>query len=448
MFRFDDINALAYDLPEGIKSLRYAGYFDREIAAIDAMLRLDIPDALRTRLTFEREVAGRMAQDYTMTYEDMLAELRRRSPKFTSADLDRLIADGRADWRLREGRICFQNDCVDSLHINALPVLYHTEGEPKPAVNESMRMMKRYGKQGIRHHIRHTVCPADAAREDGRRILVHIPMPAETDAQRNLRILDATEGGYLSNAAQRTLSFDTIDREGRVYFAEYTFDAVQRYLPYTPEAVHAEQPTENTGEQYPHIRFTPYLRALAAEIVGSETNALVKARRIYDYITKHVAYSYMRNYLLIDNIPEFAALNLRGDCGVQALLFITLLRIAGIGAVWQSGMNIHPDHINSHDWARYYVAPFGWLYADLSCGGDAWREGDTELHDFYSRCTVPTRLIANNAFQTEFDPPKKHLRIDPFDNQIGEIEYEDRGLSSAERKFRRENLGMAPLKSI
>ena len=446
----EDIRSLAFGLPEGIRSLREAGYIDRELAAIDDLLGRDIPQALRTRLTLEREIALRLTRDYTTSYEALLSRLQSRFPACTSDDLDRLIADGRADWRLRDGKIRFQNDCADSLEINALPVLTHGEGRHEPeddplGARACAAKMRENGRLALRHRLRHSVWPSDEARQPGARILVHIPMPAETDTQGNLRILDAAPGGFLSDAAQRTLSFDTVDRPGQVYFAEYTFDAVQRYVPFAPEAVCAEQPDAFRGEEYPHIRFTPYLRALAQEIAGTEPNALLRARRIYDFITKRVAYSYMPDYLVIENLPEYAAMNLRGDCGVQALLFITLCRIAGIGAVWQSGLSLRPGRAGSHDWARYYVAPFGWLYADLSCGGDAWREGDAAMHDFYSRCTVPLRMIANNAFGTPFDPPKRYLRIDPFDSQTGEIEYENRGLCAAERRLRRENLGSEPL---
>ena len=41
-------------------------------------------------------------------------------------------------------------------------------------------------------------------------------------------------------------------------------------------------------EQYPHIRFTPYLRSLASEIVGEEKRPMEIARRIYDYVTNNV----------------------------------------------------------------------------------------------------------------------------------------------------------------
>ena len=107
------------------------------------------------------------------------------------------------------------------------------------------------------------------------------------------------------------------------------------YVEPKPEKALESQPTFYTEEQLPHIRFTPYLRSLAAEIVGAETNPVVKARRIYDYITTHVMYSFVRSYFTIDNLTEYMGTGLKGDCGIHALLFITLCRIAGIPARWQ-----------------------------------------------------------------------------------------------------------------
>jgi hypothetical protein len=37
-------------------------------------------------------------------------------------------------------------------------------------------------------------------------------------------------------------------------------------------------------------------------------------------------------------------------------------------------------------------------------------------------------MVANREFQAAFTPDKTHWRCDPYDNQTGEIEYEDRGL--------------------
>ena len=52
-------------------------------------------------------------------------------------------------------------------------------------------------------------------------------------------------------------------------------------------------------------------------------------------------------------IPEYCASRLRGDCGVQALTFITMCRIAGIPARWQSGLYADWRSADSHDWAMF-----------------------------------------------------------------------------------------------
>ncbi len=174
-------------------------------------------------------------------------------------------------------------------------------------------------------------------------------------------------------------------------------------------------------EKPPHILFTPYLRNLARRIVGDERNPYLRAKRIYDWITTRVRYSYVREYCTYENIPEFVASELRGDCGMQALLFITLCRIAGVPARWQSGWFITPHSAGPHDWAQFHVSPYGWLPADLSFGGS--RRDEPRRREFYFGNLDAFRMIANDDVQGEFQPPKKYLRSDPVDNQRGEVEW-------------------------
>ena len=204
------------------------------------------------------------------------------------------------------------------------------------------------------------------------------------------------------------------------------------YVDPDPDKVCAEQPSFCLEEEAPHIMFTPLIRAMCQEIVGDETNPLLKAKRIYEYVTDRVRYSYVRRYSTILNIPEYAAVNQKGDCGVQAVLFITLCRCAGVPARWQSGLFAAPYDIGGHDWAQFYVAPYGWLYADLSFGGSAHRLGNEERRAFYFGNLDPFRMPANLAFQHEFIPPKQFMRNDPTDNQYGECEYNDRALTLKE----------------
>ena len=190
----------------------------------------------------------------------------------------------------------------------------------------------------------------------------------------------------------------------------------------------AEQPTFHLEELHPHIVFTPYIKALTEELTAGLDNPVQKARAIYDFITKKVKYSYMRDYFGLENIAESCARSFRGDCGVQALLYITLCRCASIPSRWQSCLNAAPDSVGAHDWAESYIAPYGWFFVDPSFGGGANRAGLEERRLFYFGNLDPFRMVANREFQAEFTPPKVHWRADPYDNQTGEVEYEDRGL--------------------
>ena len=124
--------------------------------------------------------------------------------------------------------------------------------------------------------------------------------------------------------------------------------------------------SDDLAELAPHIVFTPYIRALAAELSKGCETPLEKARNFYDFITLNFKYTYMPAYFSLEDIPGNCARTFTGDCGVFALLFITLCRCAGIPAQWQSGLAAEPDFIGGHDWVRFYAAPFGWIYADPS----------------------------------------------------------------------------------
>ena len=191
-------------------------------------------------------------------------------------------------------------------------------------------------------------------------------------------------------------------------------------------------PAFDTEEMLPHIRFTPFIRALCNELKGDETNPLLIARRFYDYVTPNAVYRYVPPYFMKTNNPEYFAAGQRGDCGMHALLFITLCRCVGIPAQWQAGLYARPGSVGNHDWARFYVAPYGWLYADGSFGGAAYREGHLDRWNFYFGNLEPWRMVSNAAYQADFMPPKKHVRIDPYDNQCGEVETETRGLTAFE----------------
>ncbi|MGB9708563.1 transglutaminase-like domain-containing protein [Infirmifilum uzonense] len=261
---------------------------------------------------------------------------------------------------------------------------------------------------------------------------VWIPIPREEGINREVRILHS-DPAFKHVAPpmhpQRTIYFEleeTLDSLEVVYeFTSYGF-----YVKLNPNEASITQNSEilsrYTVEKPPHIVFSDHLIKLTKRIIEDEPNPLRKAQRIWDWITSNVRYTYAWDYSLYDSISEYVARNLRGDCGMQAILFITMARIAGIPARWQSGWYLNPVRPGMHDWAQIHIEPYGWIYVDPSFGnknkGDGWR------NSFYFGSIEGYRLAANIDISTQFDPPKEYFRSDPVDNQRGEVESKERNM--------------------
>jgi transglutaminase-like putative cysteine protease len=305
--------------------------------------------------------------------------------------------------------------------------------------NSSLKK-NRTGKRHI--HIKHEMYVRDFAFIPGETYLAHLPLPMPCAQTENIRLIDMTENAIVApeDYPQRTASFKKKLDVSEKFFVEYEYDNVARYVDITkaPEGSMPVYPNAkpvcdaDLAEQLPHIRFTPYLRSLAEQIMDGCMDKTEIVRRIYTYVTSKVKYTFMREYFTVENGSEYAALNLKGDCGIQTLLFVTLCRLCGIPARWQAGLYTPADGIGNHDWSQFYLEPFGWLFCDCSFGGSAWRAGNMERWAFYLGNLDPYRMVCNSAYQQSFYVPKQHMRIDPYDNQCGECECGVRGFSDPE----------------
>jgi transglutaminase-like putative cysteine protease len=182
--------------------------------------------------------------------------------------------------------------------------------------------------------------------------------------------------------------------------------------------------------QGPHMVFTPEIRALSRQIVGEETNPYWKARRCYEWIAEHIQYSYAIEYSTIRNISEYCLRQGYGDCGQEGLLFLTLCRLNGVPARWQSGWNTFPGEKTIHDWTEIYLAPYGWVPVDPYMGVYAMRyataltrEQRLEVRDFYFGGLDQYRMAANSDHCQTLAPPKQSMRSDDVDFQRGELEW-------------------------
>ena len=429
MTKNDDFFHLFTTLPPEIARRKAMGDLEGALRLIDRELARDALGELAPRLRAERVRLERLPRDYPYSRAAALAMIRAEWPEFTGAQFDALVDAGRIDWRNIKGESRYHKDFLDSLRI------YPREapGLKQEPVDNAQRdaVLERMEREGaLTAHITLKATIRTRMPAAGKPVQAWLPVPARCPQQSGIEILDATPGYLLApeDAPQRTVFWESRDRDSFTVTYRYCHRAVftaPLTLPWDPV-----QPTFDTAEQLPHLAFTPYLRALAARLIEGCASPAEKAAAIYDYVTGNVDYRYQPAYLQLDVIADTCAKELRGDCGVMALLFITLCRIAGIPARWQSGLAVRPDHVGSHDWAMFYIAPHGWLWADPSFGSSSRRNGETRRRKHYFGSLDPWRMVANSAFQAPLTPPDPEVRQDPYDNQRGEMTVDGVGLDS------------------
>jgi hypothetical protein len=445
-FRESDIKYVALSLPDEVNYYKFRGEFALEVEAIKRYLEGELYLPLRRRLEIELVIASVMQMDYLMNTETLIEKIQRHYPLFDRDALEHIVSLHIADYIVRDGERYFQRSAVSNILNQADRYLHSLESGvmPPPKRNalrhECLQIMRKYGYRKVRYRIKEWIEINESAAREGAVVRAHLPYPSECAEQSDIVLHGSSHPVFISDAEQRTAYIETEYRAGETYWVDFSYTLTVPYREIDVNAVSEEQPSFYTHEQLPQIRFTPMIREIAESLRGEEKNPLVLAWRAYEFVTKNVTYSYMRDYLCIDNIPEFALHSHRGDCGVMALLFITLCRALGVPARWQSGSHVRPNGISSHDWAQFYVAPYGWLYCDPSFGGGALRAEDEELWRHYFGGFDTFREINCTDIATTFDPPKRYMRTDPYDNQSGEIEYADAPLFFGDYRCWREVL--------
>ena len=439
----DHFKYLNIGLPEDILRRKMHGDFEGAIRLIDRKLAQEIPDALRSCLIVQREIMSRTAADYPYSKEEAIAIIREHIPDFEEAEFDERVDNGRIRWIYIDGEMRIFNRFFQSM-VKADPPFAARAGVSLPGVesnvnknvvgllDRSMQKMKENGHMTNRIRIRASVKVKDEVFEKGMFIRAHLPIPAMCEQQTDIKIEKMyPENGMLAplDAPQRTICWEENMEENHEFWVEYSylhraeFHDTENMGPSDPV-----QPNFFVHEEAPHIVFTPYIKELVKTLTKGVTDPLEKARIFYDFITLNMKYTFMPAYFGLENISETCARDYTGDCGVFALLFLTLCRCAGIPACWQSGLAAEPDFCGGHDWVRFYVAPHGWMFADTSYGTGAVRLEKEERRKFYFGNLDPYRMVANSEFMAPFTIDKDHWRADPYDNQLGEMETTDRGL--------------------
>ena len=427
----ETFRSLNVGLPDDVERLKAAGYYQEAIERIDAYLAEDwtvtqnsprsqgaepveeqLPqnptphgvEALRDAMLAQREMMRRIPAEYCYTEDEAVARMQGLVRDFTREEFRLLVKEGRVDWRFVEGEKHYLDRFAETLLATHADLAARQIDPPAPGTsarefrNRQHEQMERDGQASARITLKTSVGMSDEAfaaalaeaKAEGRNsvhVRAWLPIPAACLSQSEIELLDCTEPPARiadENAPQRTVFWEADLTENRRFGVEYRYRTTAVYTDPMDIRPDAQQPTFDTGEEAPHIVFTPYLRALAHQLTDGITDPAEKAKRIYDYVTLNVRYHFQPS-----------------------------VSLTGVGC---------------HDWAMFYIAPKGWMYADCSFGASMARQGDEKMRRHYFGSLDTGRMVANRAFEAPFDPPMTGFRSDPYDNQSGECEVDGVGL--------------------
>jgi transglutaminase-like putative cysteine protease len=434
-----------------VRALVDAGRFSYAEAQIESSLEQpSLSSADRSALTFERERMRRILLDFSLTADDVQARLRRQIPDLSSTEFAAWDAAGLFEHQVIDGRTLYFNRSPSNLfRLSEAAVKRRNSATPAftDGPNESANAHHREVRDLALKTGKHSVAPRQVrvtysltvnpdAVPNGETVRAWLPFPrALSGQQEGVRLVESTPSLSLiapESALQRTVYLERRAEAGKPteFSITYELTVFGQYHLIDPAKVHAVSRTKDLApylaERAPHIVFTPAIRKLSSEIVGTETNPYRIAHKLFAAVDR-IPWAGAREYSTISNISDYTLHAGHGDCGQQTLLLMTLLRLNGIPARWQSGWVYSdaqigdPHYDNMHDWAQIYLPPYGWVPMDVTFG--LLKSGDPQIESFYLGGLDAYRIAFNDDFSQPFVPAKQHYRSDTVDSQRGEVEW-------------------------
>ena len=282
--------------------------------------------------------------------------------------------------------------------------------------------------------------PSDKLPKTGT-LYLWIPLPVETDSQKNVTILSVEPAQYVKSSTGTQgdigIAYFEIPLE-RVTGSSFNVSAKFRFTQYEQRFVidPAKVGSYNTSDpEYlkytapsKNIVLSPQLKQKARDIVGNETNPYRKAQKIYWHVISQ-PYSLPSYARLLTNgtgqpISEYVRITGYGDCGAQSAYFAALCRAVGIPARALGGRQMIPGYGGSHFWSEYYLPGYGWIPNDVTIAeGAEWSYNATDADrlrykTYYSENLDPYRYI----IQKDVDIP---LVPDPDDKTMLDMAFQE-----------------------
>lgn len=394
-----------------------------------------------------RDIIRRIRRDYSLNSFELLEKLGPQVKDLRLEDIESWTGRGELQFRRLDGEVRYfrrepanlMRFCEEAQKRRVRPV-----ARPAFDLNDHLAKVIAAATQSgsatvlpVRQRVvfRLSVPAGSAALRKGALARAWLPFPQVYRQQSEVKLIETAPAAAVAAAngsAHRTIYLEQRVEDpakGLAFEATFEFTCAAYYPALDAakvEVLPAGFAKEYLAERRPHIAFTPAARELAKQIVEEETNPLLRARRIFHWVDANLRYNAEEEYAIIPSFSEHGLSRRRGDCGIQAAVFITLCRLAGIPARWQSGWQTTPGQENMHDWCEIYLHPHGWVPADPSYG--LKQSDDPAVREFYLGHLDSHRMIVNLDYGAALTPPKQSIRSEPADFQRGEIEIDGKNL--------------------
>lgn len=430
--------------------LELDGHFLAASNVLDNALAAAPPGPQRKQIEFELDRLNRICQDFSLSQDDLFQALQLSVNGLTRKEFEQWVREGRFDSRVIDGQHWFMRSSVSNLYFR-YPDLYTRRMDGSDRTNlvnaflASCRAIKQAAlSQGTpyvlpkRFDMTMTVTANADAVPGGNIIRAWLPVPRNYPYQTNFEIVSSSpvvKELAPADSSIRSAYFEKAALAGKPsdFTLHYRYTRYGVWFDIDPSRVVPFDGKDPAIAVYTreaqHVVFTPEMRALSLKIGGGEKNPALLAKKFYDWIGENVHYSYAIEYSTIRNISDYCRSRGYGDCGQEALFFITLCRLNGIPARWQSGWHTFPGVMTIHDWTEIYLAPYGWVPVDpyMSVMAAHYATALTvdqrhEIRDFYFGGLDQWRMAANDDHCQTLSPPKNTYRSDNVDFQRAELE--------------------------
>lgn len=397
--------------------------------------------------SWEADLHHRLLVDFCKDEKSVLDYIHRYIPNVTEEQIKAWEKTGALELRVIDGeKKYFQNAAPNLFRIDdacraiklkkdgeSLGASEKADMENLPKIIANAPSSKSHLTEPKKLKVRYMLTVKADAVPAGETIRCWLPFPrTDVERQKNVKLLSTSESQYQRSpveCAHSTVYMEKKAEAGKptVFSEEFEYVSYgswfnilsQNVKPYdTTSALYKKY----TSERDRHMVFTPRLRQLADSLTQGVTNPVIKAQRMFEWVNDNFPWASAREYSTIENIPEYVLENHHGDCGQVSLLFLTLCRICGIPAHFQSGFMMHPDAEGLHDWGEIYFEGIGWVPVDMSFGIPTYAKNENEKW-FFLGGIDSWRMIVNSDFGESLYPVKTYPRSETVDFQRGEVEW-------------------------